>query len=263
VFGFLRRRRRARLVAGPFPEPWRRIIADEVAIWQCLPGPDRDELLRHARILLAEKHFEGCGGLVLDDRHRVVIAALASVLLLHRSEPAYFPYCKSVLVYPAAFRVDLEEPGPDGVVYVDEEARLGESWDIGAVVFAWDDVVHSAADSQDGYNLVLHEFAHQLDLEDGISAALEALEGDTGRLLREGQVWFNVLSFEYDRLVRAVDAGRPTWLDPYAAEHPAEFFAVVTEHFFEEPRDLRQRFPELYDAFSRYYRQNPAEWGRG
>lgn len=254
MLGFFKHRRRARLRAIPFPEAWERIIERNVAVYRRLPAADRRELRGHVQVLLAEKHFEGCGGLELTDEIRVTIAAQAAVLLLHR-ETDYYPELKSILVYPSAYVVSEERPVGDGIWADGDEVRLGHTAPrLGALVIAWDDALRGARTMDDGSNVVFHEFAHQLDFED------RAVDG-TPLLAREQYAsWARVLSAQYDALRQATSAAQPTLIDQYGATNPAEFFAVLTELFFERPAELRARHPELYRELASFYRQDPVAW---
>jgi Mlc titration factor MtfA (ptsG expression regulator) len=185
---------------------------------------------------------------VLTDKMRLTIAAHAALLLLGR-ETDYYPDLVSVLVYPSAYRAPMaEEHG--GIVTEGEEDRFGESWQQGVVVLAWDEARAGARDLHDGENVILHEFAHQLDTEDGAADGVPVLEqrGDYA-------AWARALRPEYERLRRAPDE---SVLDAYGAEDPAEFFAVATEAFFERGAELRERHPALYAELSRFYRLDPA-----
>lgn len=247
-------RRRARLRATPFPDAWRRIIEDNVAVYRHLPPDDQHELLGHVQVLLAEKHFEGCGGLELTDEIRVTIAAQAAVLLLHR-ETDYYPELKTILVYPTAYVVSDERPVGGGVWTEGEEVRLGHTApQLGALVIAWDDALRGGRTMDDGANVVFHEFAHQLDFEDRLVDGTPPLE--------PGQYasWARVLSAEFDTLRRATADAEPTLISSYGATNPAEFFAVLTELFFERPTELRDRHPALYRELQSFYRQDPATW---
>lgn len=188
----------------------------------------------HIQVFLAEKHFEGCGGLVITDEARGTIAPLACVLLLHRETDYYYPNLVSILVYPTTYLVPGGQRTADGLVAEGDQARLGESWARDAVVLAWDSVLSGAADIHDGHNVVLHEFAHQLDQEG------DASEGAPPLPRRSMYVaWARVLGHDFDELVRETAHRRRTLLDRYGATNPAEFFAVATETFFEKPRQLR------------------------
>ena len=253
VFGFFKRRRRKRLLAAPFPADWLGFIEKNVRFYAWLPEADRRELQGLVQILLAEKIFEGCGGLVLSDEIKVTIAAQACLLLLHRDTDVY-PRLTTVLVYPSAYVAKARKPVGSGLALEGENINLGESWTNGIVVLSWDDVRAGAEDLEDGRNLVLHEFAHQLDREDG------AVDG-TPLLDQRSQyvAWGRVMSAEYERLKRDSWMGRLTVLDEYGATDPAEFFAVATECFFEKPRVLEKRHPQLYSELKSFYRQDPAK----
>jgi Mlc titration factor MtfA (ptsG expression regulator) len=253
MFGYFKRRRRQRLRNAPFPQRWLEIIERNVCLCRQLPESDRRELQGLVQIFIAEKYFEGCGGLEMTDEVRVTIAALACLLLLHRETDIY-PRLITILVYPSAYVAQTKTSLGGAVTLESESINLGESWSSGVVVLAWDDVLAGASDFRDGHNVVLHEFAHQLDREDGAVDGAPALE----RRSQYG-TWAQVLGAEYERLQRASRLGRSTVLDEYGATDPAEFFAVATECFFERPHTLRRMHPELYEVLKSYYRQDPAQ----
>lgn len=255
-----KKKRRERLAKTPLSPEWLAIVARMVPYYRLLPLEDRKELQGLIQIFLAEKHFEGCDGLEITDEVRLTIAAEACILLLHRKTDMY-PSLQSILVYPHVFVAPLKERAPGGVVIEDLEEREGESWPTGALVLSWSDVIETAADVHDGYNIVFHEFAHQLDDESGIA--------DGAPLLADRAAyadWARVFEREYDALVESVERHRPVLIDEYAIESPAEFFAVVTETFFEMPAELKAAHPDIYEQLSRYYRQDPVSFaapGRG
>lgn len=255
MLDFLKRRRREALRAEPFPPEWKAIVERNVSVFNRLQPEDQLELLGHTQILLAEKHFEGCGGLELTDEIRVTIAAQASVLLLHR-ETDYYPRLTSILVYPNAYVVPGEHPVGDGIWEETEAVHLGHTAPhLGALVLAWNESLHGARALGDGDNVLLHEFAHQLDFED--------LEVDGTPLLESRSQylsWARVLGAEFETLRRESDEGRSTLLDDYGATNPAEFFAVVTEFFFERPRELREKHAALYEELRAFYKQDPVGW---
>lgn len=251
MFGFKRRRRR-RLREQPFPPAWRGIVERNVPCFRTLPPEDQRELLGHVQVFLAEKRYEGCGGLEISDEIRVTIAAHACRLLLHR-DTDYFAKTGTILVYPSRYFVEAERRLPSGVVAEGPAVRHGESWYRGPVVLAWDDVLRLAAGLPRGRNVVLHEFAHQLDSESG---AMEGAPALPKRAMYAA--WGRVFQRDYDQLVEAAQHGRPSVLDYYGATSPAEFFAVATEVFFEQPAALRSRHRELYEQLALYYRQAPA-----
>jgi Mlc titration factor MtfA (ptsG expression regulator) len=252
LFGKLNRR--ARLRAEPFPDQWRRIVETRVPVFSRLSEADQRELLGHTRVLLEEKHFEGAGGLLMRDEVRLTIAAQAALLLLHR-DTDYFPRLTSVIVYPSGY-VATNQHAEGGIWSEDDEHLSGHTQrNLRALVLAWDDVKAGAADPNDGHNLVLHEFAHQLDFEDGSTDGTPLFESGA-----QARAWADVFGNELAALRRAADAGEPTLLDPYGAQDPAEFFAVATETFFERGRELSRLHPKLYDELKGFYRQDPSGW---
>ena len=162
MFGFFKKRRRRKIREGTFPEEWIAILETNLGVYRLLAPEDQRELQEHVMVFLAEKRFEGCGGLEIDDEIRVTIAGQACLLLLHR-EPAYYPSLKTILVYPSSY---LAKNPYDA----DEKShRLGESWQYGPVVLAWDSSRRGGKNAFDGHNVVVHEFAHQLDQMDGVA----------------------------------------------------------------------------------------------
>lgn len=253
VFRFPKERRRERLRAEPVPPAWLAILARNVPIVGKLPPEDQIELLGHVQVFLAEKNFEGCGGLELTDEIRVTIAAHACLLLLHRKTD-YYPKLTSILVYPSGYTVPgdryvggvlWEEGGEDLLGHTESHMR--------SLVLAWDVAKQGGLDPSDGQNLILHEFAHQLDFEDSGTDGAPALATRSEYL-----AWALVMKKEFAALRAAAEADAPTLLDIYGATNPAEFFAIVTEAFFECPRALRERHPELYAALGQFFQQDPA-----
>ena len=252
MFGLFKNRRRRRVLArSSLPEePWRRTIAAVPALASL--GPDERERLRALALLfLHEKRIEGAGGLRVDEAMRVRIAALACLPILELGLDSYDGFA-SVIVYPGEFVVrDREHVDESGVVHVGDDVLSGESWDAGPVVLAWEDV--AASGRGDGYNVVAHEFAHKLDLLDGAVNGLPPLH----RGMRVSD-WTSTFQAAYNDLVRRIERGEEPWLDPYAAEDPAEFFAVCTELFFDVPRELVRRYPALYSQLAAFFKQDPA-----
>lgn len=251
MFDLFKKRRRRVLRAQPLPPGWLEIIEQNVPLFQRLPASDQQELQGHVQVFLAEKHFEGCGGLEMTDEIRVTIAAQACLLLLHR-ETNYYPRLITILVYPHAYIASSLQHLGGGIMLEGESVRLGEAWKEGVVVLSWDDVRRGALDLHDGNNVVLHEFAHQLDQQDGVADGVPILE-------RRSQYvsWARVLSADYERLRRDAQVGRSDVLDEYGATDPAEFFAVATECFFEKPGQLQCKHPALYEELKEYYRIDP------
>jgi hypothetical protein len=228
------------------------MLLKNMAYYRALPAPDQLEIQGHVMVLLAEKNFEGCGGLTLTDEIKATVSAYAAILLLHRNTD-YYPRLDTILVYPTAFVVETTVPGYGPVEVEGEEVRLGEAWQRGVVILSWDSVRRSFRNPRDGYNVPLHEFAHQLDMENGDADGMPALEDADLRAC-----WPEVLGAEYSKLSDDLDHNRPTLIDEYGERDPAEFFAVVTELFFERPAALKRRHPRLYEVLQAYYKQDPA-----
>lgn len=253
VWGYLPRRRYRRYMARPFPDAWSEALS-RVPLCRGLPEELRQELKEKIKAFLYHKRVVGCEGLEVSDDMRVQVAALACLLVLNRPSTLYGSM-QWVYLFPGAFRSRRPERDEIGVVSTPEGDLLGHSWSNGRVVLAWDSVRDSIARPGDGFNVVLHEFAHQLDQEDG--------SADGAPLLYERADyadWSEVLSEEYEQLHRDLERGRHTFIDPYGATNPAEFFAVVTELFYECPHDLADAHPRLFRAFADYYRADPREW---
>jgi MtfA peptidase len=255
VLHFLKHWRRERLRARSVPLTWRSILTRNVPIFRRLQSKDQTELLGHIRVFLAEKHFEGCGGLEITEEIRVTIAAQACLLLLHRKTD-YFPWLITILVYPSLYQGE-EERHIEGPIWERGRwTRLGHTArQLRSLVIAWDGAKKGAADPSDGRNLVLHEFAHQLDFENYATDGAPVLPTRA-----EYRQWAKVMTKEFEALRAADEAGTPTLLDTYGATDPAEFFAVSVEAFFERPRALRARHPKLYAEFKRFFRQDPVSY---
>ncbi len=204
------------------------------------------------QVFLGETRFEGCDGLRITDEIRITIAVQACLLQLHRDADCY-PTLHTILVYPQTYVADIAHRQPDGTVIEGPQARLGESWSQGSVILSWDDVLRGAANFRDGQNVVLHEFAHQLDAETGSVNGAPRLSAQSSYA-----TWARVFSDTYQQLINDITHDHRTLLGPYAATHPAEFFAVATENFFERPELLEERSPDLYRQLALFYNQDPA-----
>lgn len=252
VFDLFKSRRRARVRSLPPPPVWREILEHNLPIFNRLPAEDQTELLGHTQVFLAEKHFEGAGGLELTDEIRVTIAAQACLLLLHR-DTDYYPQLTSVLVYPTGYTAYDERYIGGGLWEDGPEDRLGHtSKELRALVLAWDAARHGALDPSDGANVVLHEFAHQLDFENRVADGTPELETHAEYLS-----WARVMSAEFEALRRRDPYTDVAVISDYGATNPTEFFAVATEAFFERPRALKARHPELYDTLRGFFKQDP------
>lgn len=250
----LRNRRIKQLAVMPFPDEWERILEKNVSLYRYLPDALRAQLHNDIKIFISEKFFEGLGGLAITDEIKVTIAAEASMLLLNKINSDY-PKLASILVYPGAY-VTQQSTAVGGGVYIEgQSVRLGESWQHGSVVLAWDNVRQGAVNAQDGHNVVLHEFAHQLDQEDGIADGAPILGKRSSYA-----TWARIMSKEYEHLMSNVEHHKKSVMDKYGATNPAEFFAVATETFFEKPRQLKKKAPDLYDELKGFYNVDPVEW---
>lgn len=252
MFAWLKRRRRARVLSEPFPEGWRTAFSKDVALWRTLSEPGRSRLEDDLRIFMAERSWEPCGGLDLTDERRAIIAVQACLLTLGRSVDA-FGHVRTILVYPERFFAQEAEEDDLGVVTESCDDREGEAWERGQVVLSWVDVRQDAR-WMDGRNLVLHEFAHQIDLEDFLNRTRPRGGEERERCDR----WRRVLDETYALLCDLDDAGKKdAVLDLYGAEDEAECFAVATEAFFERPDRVKKFHAELYAVLSEYYNQDP------
>jgi Mlc titration factor MtfA (ptsG expression regulator) len=254
VLRIFREKRRRRLRELPFPNEWDRWLRTNFPLYARLPEEDRRELHGHIHVFLNEKRFEGCGGLELTDEVRVTIAAQACLLVLHR-DTDYFPDLHSILVYPEPYIVEGEEVDETGIVTEFADDRSGETWEQGSLVLAWDEVLEGGMDLDDDFNVVFHEFAHQLDLENGEIDGIPRLESK-----ERYAEWTKTLSNSLERFRKEIRRRKRTPIDPYAAEDMAEFFAVAVEGFFEQPLRLKASYTELYRELSAYFRQDPASW---
>lgn len=254
VLDWLKRRRRRKLLAGPFPENWLAILRDNVPHYAGLPASQQARLRDLLRVFVAEKHWTGCGGLEMTDEVRVTIAAEACLLLLGIDGDYCFDRVRSILVYPSAFEQPEEQRSHQTLVE-EHVALSGQAWQYGPVVLAWTEVVEGARRPRDGQNVVIHEFAHQIDGLDGEMGGTPPLPSTAAR-----RRWEQVVPREYERHVERVERGEPTLIQTYGAASRAEFFAVVSECFFEQPRKLRREHPELYDLWRQVYQIDPEEW---
>ena len=246
------RRRLARLSGRPFPRAWSRMLRRRVPLVARLPPPLRQRLEQRMQVFIADKPFIGCNGQRIDDTVRVTIAAQACLLLLGQAGDGCYPRLRQVLVYPEPFVVPRRQWLPGGVVHEAPQALAGESWGQGQVILAWSEVQAGTQAAGDGRNVVLHEFAHQVD-QDGGEADGHPWRADASAARR----FADVMGAAFERL----QAEGSVTLDPYGASAPAEYFAVATEAFFEQPRALADEAPAVYGELARLYRLNPAAWG--
>ena len=244
-----RRKRRAAQYAMPLAPKWRQLLLSDFALYRKMPAELQRKLEGHIQVFLSEKAFVGCNGFEITDEVRLLIAAQACLLIIN-NPGNYYPGFQSILVYPETYAAKVTRR--DGYLHTESvDTRAGESWHRGPVVLAWNEVIQGARDSRDGHNVVMHEFAHKLDEEnvsmDGLPILPEA---------EQYRPWAEILSEEYQKLREH----RDDVIDSYGATSAAEFFAVVTEAFFEKAGQLKSKHPALYQQFARYYRLDPAQW---
>lgn len=242
ILAWLRRRRRRRLLATPFPEAWRALLS-RYPFYTRLDERECGRLHDILRVLVAEKRWEGIG-LEVTDEIRVTVAACAALPLL-AIEHAYYEDVTSILLYPTTFG-SVTHGGQQG----DGASLLGEAWYRGPVRLAWDSALGGVLNAEDGRNVILHEFAHRLDMLDGFVDGTPQLKDRSAYA-----AWTRVMTEEFERL-RGKRRGK-SMLDPYGARNEGEFFAVATEAFFEQPRQMKRRHPALYEVLQGYFLQDP------
>ncbi|WDE08735.1 zinc-dependent peptidase [Thalassomonas viridans] len=238
----------------PFKKEWRKIIQKRMPYFRQMPADLQLQLKQHIQVFLAEKNFIGCNGVKITDEIKITIAAQACLLLLNR-KTNYYPQLQTILVYPRAFVKEQNRQNADGVHYTQNMALSGESWDFGKIVLSWQDTVQGAEIPDDGRNVVIHEFAHQLDQENGKANGVP--------ILGRGQsykCWSAVFSAQFEQLKKQAMAGAPSLFDYYGATEPAEFFAVASEVFFEQSQQFSHEHPGLYRQLKQYYRVDPVHW---
>ena len=250
MLNFLKKRRRERILREAHLDDaeWQRALAD-YRFTRALDASERARLKQWVILFLAEKPIHGAGNLNFDNGARLAIAIQACMLILNLDLDWYKSWTE-VILYPGEFVARHEEMDEAGVVHVVEEAMSGESWPHGTVVLSWADVRQAGSD---GYNVVIHEFAHQIDMLNGDANGFPPLHQDMSRA-----AWAGAFSKAYAHFCQRVDDWEDTVIDEYAAENPAEFFAVMSEAFFETPQAVRGEYPEVYAQLALFYRQDPA-----
>ena len=243
-----------RVLSREIDPAWRATLERNIPIYRRMSGDLQHQLHKLVQQFLYQKKFVGCAGLEIDDIMRVTIAGQACLLLLNR-KARVFPELHTVLVYPSAFLVPRKQVDDAGVVSEARQDLLGESWGDGRVILSWDHVRRGAGDWTDGQNVVLHEFAHQLDSESGSNNGAPYLgSADNYRN------WSTVLARDFSNLRNDAMLGQQSVMDHYGATSPAEFFAVATETFFEKPWQMSEFHAELYAEFLKFYKVDPRDW---
>ncbi len=243
-----------RAINAGFPPAWTAMLEQNIGIYRRLPANLREQLQKLVLQFLHEKTFTGVTGLEITDEIRVTIAAEACMLILNRGSDVY-PGLRYIIVYPTAFIARHNHVNEAGVVDLSAHNLLGESWHNGKVILAWDSVLQGARNFSDGENVALHEFAHQLDNENGSADGAPLLVGASSY-----RSWARVLSGEFAELQDDTRHCRQSLMNHYGATNPAEFFAVATETFFEKPEQMAGHHAELFAVLKEYYRVDPREW---
>lgn len=222
-------------------------LVEMFPIWGCLPREIREQTEGWMHVFIEEKFFEPCGEMEQVTRQmKLAVAAPACLLIANRPQD-YYERLRSVLMYPSAYGAD----GQDGA----KDVRLGESWGTGSVVLAWKSVLQGDMDPRDGSNVVLHEFAHQLDQADGAADGVPELKKSS-----DYGIWSEAFAPAYKEFCERVEKGKRTVLDEYAATNPAEFFAVATETFFERSNAMMREEPAVYQELVKFYGMDPSSW---
>lgn len=244
ILNWLRTRRRSALLENPFPDAWRTYLTDNMDQYGQLSTEERDALEKMVQVFVAEKNWEGCGGLEMTDEIRVTVAGQACLLILEHDHDLY-RNVQSILVYPST------------VVTPDEEKKpiLGQAHRGGPVILVWDATLHGGRNARDGRNLVYHEFAHKLDMLDGAADGTPPLEPS------QYDSWVRACAAAYEDLKKKSERNKKTFLDDYGATNEAEFFAVATEFFFEKSKRMKRELPELYAVLKEFFAQDPAARG--
>ena len=256
MFGWLSNRRRNKLTQAPFPALWEDILRSNVAHYCFLEDAERAHLRALIQVFIAEKYWEGAGGLELTDEIRVTISAQACLLLLGLPHN-YYNNVKSIIVYPSTVVPPPRKPGffENTMAPVDPaHPIIGQAFLRGPVIIIWDAALRGGRHPELGHNVIYHEFAHKLDMLDGSADGTPPLKDRA-----EYRDWVQTCTHEYLRLKNLTEKGKRSFLDSYGATNEAEFFAVATEQFFDQPQRMIEHAPDLYRVLKNYYRQDPSE----
>jgi MtfA peptidase len=256
MFHWLSDHRRKKLTEAPFPAAWEQIVRSNVAHYCMLDIAEQNHLKDLIKVFIAEKYWEGCGGLELTDEIRVIVSAQACLLLLGLPHE-FYKNVMTILVYPSTVVPPKRKLGHFEIAQAPIEAShpiIGQAFQQGPVIIIWDAALNGSRHPEQGHNVVYHEFAHKLDMLDGAADGTPPL-----RDRKEFQDWVVTCSREYLRLKGEVKAGRKSFLNAYGSTNEAEFFSVATEEFFDRPLRMKEHSPDLYRVLKEYYRQDPAE----
>lgn len=249
MWSFRSWRRRRVLRHARLPDTQWQAVLKELSVLNGLDRTERDRLRELVILFLHEKSIQAAGDLEIDDAIRLKIAAQACLPILNLGLDYYRNWVE-VIVYPGTFLAPHEYVDSSGVAHSVHHSLAGESWEQGPVILSWEDVVEGAADGTG--NIVIHEFAHKLDMLNGETNGLPPLHSPM-----KIEAWSRIFTAAYEDLCRRVDRGLKTPIDPYAAEAPAEFFAVISEEFFVTPDVVHDVYPQVYAQLRDFYRQDP------
>jgi len=256
MFRWFIERRRKKLTRVPFPSLWEDILRCNVAHYCKLDDAERAQLRALIQVFISEKHWEGAGGMELTDEIRITISAQACMLLLGLTHN-YYKNVESIIVYPSTVVPPQRKPGffeNTSMPVEPSPAIIGQAFQQGPIIIIWDAALRNGRHPESGHNVIYHEFAHKLDMLDGLADGTPPLKDRT-----EYQDWVKTCSRDYLRLKQRTEKGKKSFLDSYAATNEAEFFAVATEQFFDQPQLMIKHAPDLYRVLKEYYCQNPAE----
>jgi len=250
--GLRRRREQAAVARRAIPDDlWKRTLVRYPFLRRRDAG-DAAELRRLSSLFLDRKEFDAAGGLRLTDAMVVAIAAQAVLPVLRLGLDRYDGFV-GIVVHPGQVVARRTVADDDGIVHEYDEVLAGEAMEGGPVMLSWQDVRGAGRSATAGYNVVIHEFAHVLDMADGLADGMPLLPPEI-----PAPAWCSLLRRDYEAFVQHVERGDETLLDPYATHGEEEFFAVASEVFFVDPQGLQREHPELYGMFARFYRQDPA-----
>jgi MtfA peptidase len=253
VFGWMKSRRRRRLLAAPFPAPWEETLRRRVRHFQHLPAAQQERVRQIVPVMLGEKEWAAAAGFTLTDEMRVTIAGIAAVIVSGLDEPYFYDRLHTIVVHEGTIRFPPHQLAVNPHL-PDSGALDGVAWQRGPVLVSWAAVRDERRGRSAGSNVVIHEFAHHLDGLNGAMDGVPPLTPDAE------QRWHEVANQEFEWLEDDARRGEPALLDYYGASSPAEFFAVASEAFFEQPHEMRRLHPELYDELAAFYRQDPTQW---
>ncbi len=254
MFDLFANRRRKKLTEAPFPTEWEDILLRNVGHYSMLDDAERAHLRALIQIFIAEKNWEGASGLELSDEIRVTISAQACLLLLGLPHN-YYKNVESIIIYPSTVVVPERRPGffENTIAPLDPaQPIIGQAFRQGPVIIIWDAALRGSRHPEFGHNVIYHEFAHKLDMLDGMADGTPPLQDRA-----EYRDWVKTCTDEYLRLKHRTREGKRSFLDAYGATNEAEFFAVATEQFFDQPRLMLDHAPDLYRVLKHYYRQDP------